>query len=150
MRSGKSLQRGTPEEVYLTPNSAFVADLIGLIDDFKVKIGTADSRGYTVELANGMRIFAADRKLSWSPGNAAHLLVRPESIRLTSEPTGAENEIPATIEKVSFTGSVVNYFILVDGISESYRVQNLPPVKYKEGDRVYANFFGAECNLTKE
>jgi ABC-type Fe3+/spermidine/putrescine transport system ATPase subunit len=105
---------------------------------------------FLVELANGQRLFAAQRKTNWKPGDNAHLLVRPESIRLTGEPTGAENEIAATIEKVSFTGSVVNYFILVDGIAESYRVQNLPPVKYREGDRVYANFFGAECNLTKE
>lgn len=150
MRSGKILQRGTPEEVYLTPHSAFVADFIGLIDDFKVRIVSADSRGYVVELENGQRVFAAARNTAWKPGDQAHLLVRPESICLASEPSESENEIPATIEKVSFTGSVVNYFILADGIGESYRVQNLPPVKYREGDRVYASFPGAQCNLTRE
>ncbi len=150
MRGGKILQRGTPEDVYLTPNSVFVADFIGLIDDFPVRVAAADEGGFAVEPANGRRLYVARGKTAWKAGDGAHLLVRPESISLSPTETGEGNEMPARIEKVSFTGSVVDYFLCPEGIEGNFRAQNLPPVRYHEGDRVWMRFEPGSCSLTEQ
>jgi len=91
MREGTIEQIGTPEELYMTPTTAFVADFVGL------------SNHLPADLAHGtVTILGSDHALL-GPALAdgpVTALVRPEDIEIT--PTG----IPATVVASSFLGSL--------------------------------------------
>ena len=151
MRDGKIMQRGVPEQVYSKPNSVFVAGFIGLVNSFCVSIEEHVPQGYRVRLQNGMRILAAESERQWQPGEKAVLLIRPETVELhaTAQPEQT-NVIPISISKVSFTGSIVNYFARIQGLEEEYRVQTTPPVIFTDNAKTTLRFPPEHCILVAE
>lgn len=150
MRSGKILQQGPPEEVYVHPNSCFVAGFIGLTNEFNARIlGVEDDR-YEVQLENGTRVSAALDGKGWQVGDQCKLLVRPENLVFNaSDKNTRYNKFHSTIENVSFTGSIVDYFIRVDGIDASYRVQSTPPKLYSSGSKAECYCAPSSCILVE-
>lgn len=90
MHAGRIEQIGTPEELYRTPASAFVADFVGLSNRIagRVESGTF--------LAHGNRIPV----LGDAPNGDGVALVRPEHVRL------ADDGIAATVVTSAFLGSI--------------------------------------------
>jgi ABC-type Fe3+/spermidine/putrescine transport system ATPase subunit len=88
MREGRILQRGTPEEIYTRPKTAFVAGFVGLSSLLDGTV--ADGRAKTA--------------LGEFPANGAsegpvRLAVRPESVKIEA---GAP--LAATVESCAFRG----------------------------------------------
>ena len=151
MRSGKILQQGTPETVYSKPNCSFVADFIGLINELNATVVSADSNKTVVLLANGHHIVAASSDSVWREGEACKVLIRPENILFfSSDRTGTYNTIEAQIENVSYSGSIVNYFLHFSGLEASFRMQCTPPVLFSEGQKATCGFTPESCILVKE
>ncbi|HEY4270184.1 MAG TPA: ABC transporter ATP-binding protein [Galbitalea sp.] len=99
MSNGNIEQIGTPEELYLTPSSAFVADFVGLSN--KVK-GTL-SKGVVSVLGAKLPLLGASQ--SDGPVTA---FIRPEDIGYGSGP------ISATVVTTSFLGSLRRTRVLLD------------------------------------
>ena len=151
MRSGKILQMGAPEEIYAMPNCSFGADFIGLINEMNATVAAVESDGYVVRLSSGQTLMAAKDGKGWKAGDACKVLVRPENIVFDAwDQTKTYNTMKARVERVSFTGSIVNYFLHFDGLEASYRVQTTPPVRFSEGQEAVCKFTPEACILTQD
>lgn len=151
MRSGKILQMGAPEEIYARPGCSFVADFIGLINEMDATVEMVESDKYVVRLLSGQTLIAAKDNKGWKAGDACKVLIRPENILFdTWDQTKVYNAMKAKVERVSFTGSIVNYFLRFDGLEASYRMQSTPPVRFGEGRETVCKFAPENCILTKD
>lgn len=111
MRGGSLLQVGTPQEVYETPASRFVADFIG---------DTNYLRGELVSVREGMAeiLVAPDCRVTASPtlglvvGKTVSVGFRPEKVRIAggAVPVG-HNSLTCTVVDVVYTGSTITYLL---------------------------------------
>jgi len=151
MRNGKILQQDSPEEIYANPNSSFVADFIGLINKFNACIIKNESNSLLVELDNHQTVTVKQDHKEWKEGDHCNLLVRPENIVFNVwNKDQVYNILDVRIDNISFTGSIVNYFFMLDGMNESYRIQSTPPLRYSLGNETKIYFTPDSCILTKE
>ena len=104
MKDGRIEQLGTPEDIYLRPQTRFVASFIGEANLLKGR-RTAGR----VETACGIA-FAE----SGSDGEVA-LVVRPESVRRLAPSDRAEIEATGTVEEAVFLGDHVKYVLSLPG-----------------------------------
>jgi iron(III) transport system ATP-binding protein len=107
---GKIGQIGTPEEIYRTPLTAYVANFIGetnLIDGEFIQ--TCD--GFTtVKTTDGVLVGrVTDPKWSPTPGEPVRISVRPEAWSLHNE--YGDNSIKGTISERSYLGQRIQYWI---------------------------------------
>jgi iron(III) transport system ATP-binding protein len=119
MAGGRICQVGTPEDVYVRPVSPWVGTFVG---DGVVVAGDSDGHVATtgvgrIELHPG------------APTGAVQVLVRPEDVRLSSDPSG-----PATVVAVEFQGSATAVEVAVGEIGVVALV--LGAADLRVGDRV--------------
>jgi putative spermidine/putrescine transport system ATP-binding protein len=102
MRDGRLEQVDTPDELYERPATAFVAEFVGTMNRIP-----ATSSGAEVELLGVRRPVAGER----SPGPVV-ALVRPESLVVTADPSGAGRVVTRT-----FSGASTRVLVaLADGV----------------------------------
>jgi iron(III) transport system ATP-binding protein len=112
MDLGVVQQVGTPEEVYRSPASRFVAAFVGRVNLLEGVVATADSRGVVVDVANSAH------RLVLGPGNRVSasskvtVAIRPEAIRLLEAGDTSLNGTStwdASVHAVSFLGDHYEY-----------------------------------------
>jgi len=151
MRAGKILQQGTPENIYARPNCSFAAGFIGLINEFPATVVAAESARYVVRLRNGANVIVAKDDKNRKSGDEVKLLIRPENILFNAwEADRVYNKLEATVERISFTGSIVNYFLKFDSLDPDYRCQATPPVRFNGGEKTMCMFTPETCILTDD
>lgn len=135
MCDGRVAQAGTPEEVYAHPCSRWVAEFLGAAE---VLAGTAgDGR---VDCALGQ--FPADAALA----GAVEVVVRPESVVLSSGPAGTGSDdagasVPARVTGHSFFGhDQVVHLELASGLRVRSRVNGI--ARWQTGDEVQVSVSG--------
>jgi len=110
---GRLVQLGKPQEIYLEPNSLFVADFIGKANFFPAKILARRKDGASIELGHGGKL--QPHRMCQLPGYEAGVLekktvgramIRPERITLSKPKKGT---IPCTISRAQFLGTFVRY-----------------------------------------
>jgi len=151
MHEGKLVQLGPPEELYRRPRTRFVATFIGLANIWEGTARGPDTAGEVVELPGGQRIgVLADN----SPTSSARVsvMVRPECVRLAANEGASvpENRLRGRVESVTFTGSRVDYFVAVEGLTEPVRVQTTPPIAARPGEEVTLAFSVTDCALLED
>lgn len=107
---GKIGQIGTPEQIYRTPTSAYVANFIGETNLISGEaIETRD--GYTLAKTAAGSLVGRVSDQTWSPtpGEALRLSIRPEAWRLKSE--ASENSIQGNISECSYLGQRIQYWV---------------------------------------
>jgi iron(III) transport system ATP-binding protein len=112
MNDGKIVQVGTSEELYLKPESPFVAQFIG-----KINVLSAEVKG----VAEGevmIKIFQRDYHVSkvfqdLKPGQKVNVFIRPESIELTRSMEG--EALKAVVLEKTFLGEKVDYLLEFEG-----------------------------------
>ena len=112
MNEGKIIQIGTAEELYLRPESPFVAQFIG-----KINLLPAEVKEMTGEKVM-LRIFKQDYRVSkgshhFEPGQRVNVFVRPETIELVKAVD--EDSLKASVMERSFLGEKVDYLLDLDG-----------------------------------
>ena len=108
MRGGRLEQVGTPEEIYDSPASAFVARFIGIANLVPVCVSAGDASAATVRLPGGHAATVPACGRPFAAGDAAVLMVRPERVRLeAAEPASPVVALPVTVADVIFQGPVV-------------------------------------------
>ncbi len=130
LNEGRIEQIGTPEDVFHRPETEFVMNFIGQVNQFHGRI--EQGRGVF-----GKLIVEAD-----TDGNDkadARLFVRPHEIRVSAEPAG-NSEIPVTVLHIHEAGPRVrlelqddqSYILQVDMPHEDFKMTNI-----KTNDRAY-------------
>ena len=127
MKDGRIEQIGTPEQLYTTPASPFVANFVGLSN--KVPAELADG---TVHL-HGEKLAPLGAA---QPAGPVTAYVRPEDIVF------AASGLPATVVASSFLGSLRRTQVRLDDDSV-LSVQHEVGYAVQPGDRVHVRFLGS-------
>lgn len=120
MSDGKVLQIGTPEELYETPRSLFVANFIGESNVFTGRLSVGSNETVLRQGDRVWRVSEKSRKLvGLADGEEAAIILRPEHVRVRSledEPfeKGRVDSRVGKIVEVAYLGSMRNYLIELD------------------------------------
>lgn len=111
MRQGRIEQVGTPWQIYFRPVNKFVADFIGTVNFLKARV--LETGSGTIRVSYDDQILTVPCEADVRKGDAVTLVVRPEGIRIVGENERGEEGavLKATIERYSFLGRVIRYWI---------------------------------------
>jgi ABC-type Fe3+/spermidine/putrescine transport system ATPase subunit len=129
LRGGRLEQVGTPEELYASPASEFVAEFVGRSSSIPVTVLGLGDRGLRVEV-EGVEWQLTDGTSMSATAGPALMVVRPEALRLLPPAPGTINGV---ITQRRFTGSASLYTVVTDG-GASLEVSG-PPRAVSRGER---------------
>ncbi|HUO72746.1 MAG TPA: ABC transporter ATP-binding protein [Solirubrobacteraceae bacterium] len=102
MSGGRIDQIGTPEEVYESPATVFVADFLGISNLMDADAAAGPAGTCTVRIGEfTLRAGCGDL----SARGPVKIVARPERVRLLPHGASAENCLPAMIERTVYVGS---------------------------------------------
>ncbi len=110
MRKGKILQVGTPQELYMHPESIFVAHFIGESNFLEGYVTEKTSEGnILIELREGTKVEALNGH--FEVGSQVVLSMRPETLIVEPGLQPGQNVLAGKVERLTFEGSSVRYEI---------------------------------------
>jgi ABC-type Fe3+/spermidine/putrescine transport system ATPase subunit len=109
IKKGKIVQVGTPQELYINPNSIFVAHFIGESNFLEGTVSNASNGTMEIELRGGFKVTAVGKGVK--KDDRVVLAVRPEVLTVEKAAAEGENVLVGKVEKVSFEGTFVRYVI---------------------------------------
>ena len=129
MNHGRLLQVGTPQEIYESPASSFVANFIGVSNGLAGRIDRVDGAFCLVRVADlpDAPALLARRPAGAEEGSPVTLLLRPERLHLSTDVRldGYDNALRARINKAIYNGSEMQYQVaLSDNVVWKARVPN--------------------------
>ena len=107
MNEGRVEQIGTPEQIYHSPATVFVANFIGSANLIPASVAAVDGVRVTVVLAGDHRVELPLGVWSCRPGDSATVMIRPERVRLSGNGSAGPNALSTTVTSVVFQGPVV-------------------------------------------
>jgi spermidine/putrescine transport system ATP-binding protein len=150
MSEGRVEQVGTPEEIYHSPATVFVASFIGTANLLPATIESVCADRAVALLAGERRAEVPTAMTQFAAGDAAMVMVRPERIKLfLDEPPGRANALPVTLVDTIFQGPVLRCLLrdandteLIANIDEDAR-----PPGLRRGHRLWAAWDPAAARL---
>lgn len=112
MNAGSIEQIGTPEEVYDTPATAFVADFLGKANMLAGKVSASTGTTATISLAAGQSATVVSPR-PLTVGDAVTVVVRPQKLSVGKEQTS--NHLSGRVLSTSYLGGSVIYEIDIGG-----------------------------------
>ncbi len=117
MDQGQLMQVATPDRIYESPNSVYVADFIG---DVNIIAGRTTSTGedtYQIAWAEGQAPLTATSAREFSNGQSCHLAIRPEKVTISADrPAEAINAVQGKVLDIAYLGNLSTYYVeLPDG-----------------------------------
>jgi len=109
MKKGRIVQVGTPQELYINPNSLFVAHFIGESNFLEGTVADASNGSMEIELRGGFKVNAVGKGLK--KDERVVLAVRPEVLTVETGATEKENTLVGKVEKITFEGTFMRYVI---------------------------------------
>ncbi|MDD3793014.1 MAG: ABC transporter ATP-binding protein [Candidatus Bathyarchaeota archaeon] len=113
MKKGKIIQIGTPKELYMHPNSIFVAHFIGESNFLEGYITKIKGKYATVELRQGLTVKALNER-EIKQEERVVLAIRPETCEMKIGYITAENALQGKIDKTTFEGTIIRYEIRLE------------------------------------
>jgi putrescine transport system ATP-binding protein len=114
MDHGKLVQVDTPDVIYETPNSVYVADFIG---DVNIIEGKAEPQGDSVHLhwKEGQTPLIGSANQPLPKGASAAMAIRPEKIAISSErPTDRNNVLQGRVHDIAYLGNISTYHVQLE------------------------------------
>jgi ABC-type Fe3+/spermidine/putrescine transport system ATPase subunit len=112
MKKGKIVQVGTPQELYMNPNSLFVAHFIGESNFLEGSVANSNGTDLEIELRGGAKVQAVGNGVN--QGERAVLVIRPEIFVVERELSKKKNLLRGKVEKITFEGTFVRYVIRLE------------------------------------
>jgi iron(III) transport system ATP-binding protein len=112
MNEGKIVQIGTAEELYLRPESPFVAQFIGKINLLQAEVKEVRGEEVLLEIL-GQIYQIPNRTAKLTSGRMVNIFIRPESVELVKEI--GERELRGVVMEKTFLGEKVDYVLEVNG-----------------------------------
>jgi iron(III) transport system ATP-binding protein len=133
MQAGNIEQFGTPDELYRSPATPWVAGFVG---EANFVVGVVASNDATTA-ATPIGVVKIDDRRADQNSNEVQVLVRPEQVSLRHDPTDGTEA--ATVRTVEYYGHDVRYEVeLADGTVLAARTHSTE--LYARGDTVYPSF----------
>ena len=114
MRKGEIEQEGTPEEIYRSPRTRYVADFIGQCNQIEGTVKEVSAGVVSVETDLGV-IQAEVAQRPWTKGDQVVLIVRLEDLRVVDGEVTTPHERRATVRARMFAGATTEYLVEVAG-----------------------------------
>jgi len=110
MDEGKLMQVSTPDRIYETPNSVYVADFIG---DVNIIEGRAHQTGDNVQViwAEGQPPLMAKTQRDYALDQACWLAIRPEKVAISADRPQAANTVRGRILDIAYLGNLSTYHV---------------------------------------
>ncbi len=112
IRKGRVLQVGTPQELYMTPNSVFVAHFIGESNFLEGSLLKTIGEESVIGLRGGLKVQAAAK--GRKRGERVVIAIRPEAIFIEKGIKKSGNWLLGTVEKITFEGNVIRYDVRLE------------------------------------
>jgi ABC-type Fe3+/spermidine/putrescine transport system ATPase subunit len=110
MRKGRILQVGTPQELYMKPDSIFVSHFIGESNFLEGYVtGKTGDGNILIELREGTKVEALNG--AFTEGNQVLLSMRPETLIVEPGLQEGQNVLSGTVARITFEGSSIRYEI---------------------------------------
>ena len=133
MSAGRIEQVGTPADVYEQPASAYVADFLGLSNVMPAEaVGPSGEEGCRVMIGSHELVAGAGAVDALGP---VSVCIRPERIVVGAN---GENQLPGVIDRIVYTGPMLQVLIEVEGIGSIQAVvPNHGPLNLTRGEAVF-------------
>lgn len=134
MNHGHVVQVGSPADVYHRPTTGFVADFVGESTSLPCIVTTLEEGGAEVKLdVSGSSAFVSvPDEVELSEGDRASVIVRPETINVTSPDKG---RVSGLLEDVIFMGYSHRHLVRLP--DEVVIMSDMPePTSFQHGDKV--------------
>jgi spermidine/putrescine transport system ATP-binding protein len=139
MNSGRVEQIGSPREIYDRPQTAFVADFIGSLNAFDVRIDELVGEHAVMRLGDGERVVAGLGR-GRRPGETVRVAVRPERVRIAAPGAAAQDggsRVDGTVAEVVFLGMYTQFHVDTRvGRLVSHRLADELDTSYEAGSTV--------------
>lgn len=112
MKKGRVLQVGTPRELYMNPQSIFVANFIGGSNFLEGYITETKKQIAVIELRGGLKVQAVNKGIN--KGERVVLAIRPETFTIKREKSAGENALLGVVERLAFEGTNVRYEVRLE------------------------------------
>jgi ABC-type Fe3+/spermidine/putrescine transport system ATPase subunit len=123
MQNSRLLQLGSPEDVYLRPNSAAVARFIGAANIVSGTIESVDAHWVRVRLGSGGAVYAAASAHGLQAATPVRLMMRAEHFVFDRSRAAKETTwLSGRIAERLFLGRSVEYQVVLDGSDETVSV----------------------------
>jgi len=109
IKKGKVVQVGTPQELYMNPQSLFVAHFIGESNFLEGFITSTEGEDLEIELRGGSKVHAICKGPSM--GERIILAIRSEVFTIDRGFIQKDNSLSGKVEKVTFEGTFIRYVI---------------------------------------
>ncbi|PTE12636.1 ABC transporter ATP-binding protein [Pseudogemmobacter blasticus] len=106
MNRGAIEQIGTPQDIYATPRTGYVADFVGSANRLAARLRPAADGLVEADFGQG-RILATDARQG--TGDEGLVILRPESLHLSLAPQANLQNLPATVRSRQYLGSKTSY-----------------------------------------
>jgi len=138
MREGHVEQIGTPRDVYENPSNLFVARFVGEINVFDAEVAEVLGDGRLVGQIEGRRITLPARNGGFAVGDALHVLLRPEDLRLL--PPEREEGFSGEVVERNYKGMTLESVIRLESghqlLASEFFDEDDPDFDYRLGERI--------------
>ncbi|HRW59180.1 putrescine transporter subunit: ATP-binding component of ABC superfamily [uncultured Defluviicoccus sp.] len=113
MDRGRTVQVGTPGEIYEYPNSLYVAGFVGDVNVFEGRVVEAGKDHVTVRSPESGCDIYTDRGIDAVPGQEAYAAIRPEKIEIGKAPPADArfNCVTGRVFDIAYLGSLSTYHV---------------------------------------
>jgi putative spermidine/putrescine transport system ATP-binding protein len=151
MAQGRIDQEGTPEDIYLTPRTAFTASFIGAMNQIP---GIWDAHHRQVQLTTAVASTHPEllqtQPTDLSQGTPVVVLVRPETITVLppdAAVAAGANALSGLVTTRIFLGSTVRLSVLVGEFYLNVDVPTLQAEQFNAGQLVKLSFPADQCRI---
>jgi len=150
MSNGRVEQSGSPEEVYNTPSSEFVARFLGnanVVDAICTEISAGE---IVLDVPSLGRLgVPAERGPQNSQKGPVKLVIRAEKLILSEHGDTQGVAFPVNIDAVDYQGQAARYFVTVDGL-RLQAINMIDQRPHHEGSDVNVSFRLHDCTVLPE
>ena len=112
MDEGRLMQVATPDRIYETPNSVYVADFIGDVNIIEGRASLLEENQVQLDWSEGQAPIIATATKSPDPGQTCYLAIRPEKVVISAEqPQGADNAVQGKVLDIAYLGNLSTYHV---------------------------------------
>ncbi len=145
MDHGRMIQVDTPDRIYETPSSVYVADFIGDVNIIEGAVADAAGDKVQIDWAEGQPKINGTIAGGLTRGTRVHYAIRPEKIAIaTQPPTDRANVIEGTVHDIAYLGNISTYKVeLAGGRMMKAQVANDRRIARREitwDDKVWLSF----------
>ncbi|MCT8329902.1 ABC transporter ATP-binding protein [Albidovulum sediminis] len=145
MDHGRMIQVDTPDRIYETPSSVYVADFIGDVNIIEGTVSDVTDDKVRIDWAEGQPKINGTIAGGLAKGTHVHYAIRPEKIAIaTQPPTDRANVIEGTVHDIAYLGNISTYKVeLAGGRMMKAQVANDRRIARREitwDDKVWLSF----------